>query len=51
MRVCPLATFDHEEVDMSAGERLATNGMDGGGAGENGELLSLKDHQDYQDYW
>ena len=47
VRVCPLASFDTE---MSQGERLATNGMDGGGAGgENGELLSLKDHVEYQE--
>jgi hypothetical protein len=48
VRVCPLATFD-TELGMSAGERLATNGMEGGAAGENGELLSLKDHAEYND--
>lgn len=52
VRVCPLASFD-TDTGMSAGERLATNGLDsgggGGGGGENGELLSLKDHAEYND--
>lgn len=34
---------------MSQVERLATNGMDAGAGGENGELLSLKDHAEYNE--
>ncbi|KAK7465223.1 hypothetical protein BaRGS_00037593, partial [Batillaria attramentaria] len=43
VRGCPRAT------SMSQVERLASNGMEGGAGGENGELLSLKDNAEYQE--
>lgn len=43
VRGCPPTT------SMSQIERLASNGMDAGTGGENGELLSLKDNEEYQE--